>query len=681
MYKLFFKYILHPTLVIILLGCIGDDRYSLQSYEYLKQYIPSDLNKTNMSMPIILLGDTQEHEDFGTAVDDGKRIIDKLVTDVTRRTVQANLNSIEIMNTILKKNREVPIVHLGDFLDVSCHDEFTRAMNVLSSHDKWVVMLGNHDGYYLGNFLKSGKTANSWASQCDSGRFYEKLNYKEPKIDNYENALLMEINEYKPNRLGKIEHVRSYNKSTVIERYLSMLFRKNKEVSSKINYAEIFDQNHTLKNNEYFSKTINITNATSKIQRKINYTNNNKGAFIRKVYAYMNQCKFKSNLENCNSQKSFLLQKISLQENEIELILLDTSVYTKAPSNNSMWEAFKQRKELAGRVGNLTSNSPNNQIEILAKWLKENNDRNITTIFAGHHPLETITELKDFFKEKFVSKPVLYISAHTHQGFWKKWNNSVTELNVGSLIDAPIHYRTLQVKKLEDNKMEVFSQLKEFNLTTIDKLIGKQGKDKCKSYTNYFNSNYSYASPEKQETDYPYNYNMWESQHLKTLPYLSYYLKLLERKEIQESQNDFNLTISAEPKKRSFNKLTLITYLKNSIENFKKKINNKNYKIDNEDSCIRKVKDGKLTTQNCSRLLYVLKKDEQEIFKDFNQTFLINYKVCTALNAITIDANTSTMDIKDYNYKTDINTKWYSEVNKLYELEFENRKIEHIRVD
>jgi hypothetical protein len=50
----------------------------------------------------------------------------------------------------------------------------------------------------------------------------------------------------------------------------------------------------------------------------------------------------------------------------------------------------------------------------------------------------------------------LYVSAHTHVGYWKQWqcpgsSKQLVELNVGSIIDSPTHFRTLALY-LDENK-------------------------------------------------------------------------------------------------------------------------------------------------------------------------------------------------------------------------------------
>ena len=338
MRKIYFS----SLLLVLILGCTPITN-SVQDKSSFEEVIPLEENLTNMSTPIILIGDSQEHEDFGRPLLDGTRLIDNLV-DVTRRTAQANLNTIEIMNSILKKHKDKPIVHLGDFLDISCHDEFNRAINVLAQHDKWIVMLGNHDGYYVGNFLKK-EVSSDWAARCDSGRFYKKLKLRDiNKSNNFENTLDDEIEQY--NDENKTAHVRAYNKSTVIERYLSTLFRKNKEINQTIHsqYNKIFDSHHRFQDSNKSTETIKkMKNLTytfvtskkgkgNKKERIIEYTNEKNNVFIKKIYAYVNQNKYKSDLSSGNPQKSFLLQKVSLNK-KIELILLDTSVYEKPYSN------------------------------------------------------------------------------------------------------------------------------------------------------------------------------------------------------------------------------------------------------------------------------------------------------------------------------------------------------------
>ena len=132
----------------------------------------------------------------------------------------------------------------------------------------------------------------------------------------------------------------------------------------------------------------------------------------------------------------------------LHLVLLDTSQYAEAPR----WageEAGVQASQLdAARemVTALRGATPS------------------AFALAGHHHLEQWSPPSRRVLQTFVNDAGVfrfYISAHTHGGHWKAVtvapDFTMHELNVGSLNDAPVHYRTLQAT-VADSRIELHSR-------------------------------------------------------------------------------------------------------------------------------------------------------------------------------------------------------------------------------
>jgi predicted phosphodiesterase len=639
---------------VLLIGC-ANNMHLVQSQKSIS--IQSDFNISRLSSEIILVSDTQEHESTGTATFEESQFVDKNIANVTIRTAQANIGVLPLLTKILDKNKS--IIHLGDYLDVSCLDEFDRFEKVMSKNQNLVALIGNHDGYYVGNYL-SKDDMEHWSGRCDAGREYnitkENIN-RLYENNNSKNRLLNEYKKFLDNNLSnKTSNIRVYNKATVIERYLAKKLNNN---------GIIFDNNDTFHNSHSYNKIYNSTKIPGNISgnfkyiRTINYTDVNTTNFLYKIYAKVNQCDIKSDLNNCNPQRSFLLQQVRVEKNEknnnnkkINMILIDTSVYNQACAYKGPFYAMCNSDCIAGKKGEVSEE----QIIKIDEWIKENNENNITTIFAGHHPLHQVKQLNNYFKSiaNQYKKPIFYISGHTHQGYWEQKDN-VTELNIGSLIDFPIQYRTLQLADI-DGDLKIYSKLHELDKLNISSLTNKNCKQE---WIDYSNNRFLDIKYQKSHDNMGY----FISKHLSLAPHLEYYYKLIKDNNIQ----DLNISFFSSEHNRteSFDNEELLSYMKNSLDNFEnyfEYIENENkigYFIDNNNSCI--TNKGTLSTQDCSRLLFKLRSSEKLFEKKY-----LDYHICSLLNASEEDAKNTKVSNRDCTlYDCSLDDKFNRQIEKL----------------
>jgi hypothetical protein len=136
---------------------------------------PVDKSK-ELTQKILIIGDSQQRI-HGTPVLLTSNLVDQYVTDVTKRPIQQELFSKYLMKYIINQKdggHDVPVVHLGDMLDVSCKNEWLKVKEILRSKKDFVLMPGNHDGFMQGNFYSEKQLfISSWAEMCDEGRFYD----------------------------------------------------------------------------------------------------------------------------------------------------------------------------------------------------------------------------------------------------------------------------------------------------------------------------------------------------------------------------------------------------------------------------------------------------------------------------------------------------------------------------
>ena len=129
-----------------------------------------------LTRPVIVLGDTQEHESTGFPMHDNDGAVDEYV-EVAQRPPEQPLFGRRVLEWALLSHPEEPVIHMGDLLDVSCESELDRMRKVFQvAKQPHVILPGNHDGLLFGIFnydvfdnLFSGKTSD-WDRACRRGR-------------------------------------------------------------------------------------------------------------------------------------------------------------------------------------------------------------------------------------------------------------------------------------------------------------------------------------------------------------------------------------------------------------------------------------------------------------------------------------------------------------------------------
>jgi len=421
---------------------------------------------------IIIISDNQEHEIFGTAQQINSKLADKIV-DVASRPVQQELFSKQLFRKVIQKENK-PIIHLGDFLDISCRLEFENFISIMKeSPVPWALTIGNHDGFFVGNY-SDGKYFTNWAGLCDGGRYYQNQHHRQRSECLYgSNKNNMAIN--------------IFNKATVIKKYIEAL--SEKQVPELKGYIEKDDH-----------QDLKMTK-----EKNVNWRSENPSDFFYKLYGEISECYPQWDIGSCKFYNSFLLQEIRLPSSndnspEVHVIILDTTHYSKPFSlNTSIWKA-KQ----AGTYGEIQTS----QKKKVEEWLVENANKKIITILAGHHPFDDMSKKTREMFRVFINIPSaagLYFSGHTHKGGWYKHdldqNNILYELNVGSMSDWPTQYRTLQLySNPANNNIIAESFYKKVSLNNVDELCGF----KCNK--GWFPSSKKQHSIINQETTVTFDY-------------------------------------------------------------------------------------------------------------------------------------------------------------------------------
>ena len=82
-----------------------------------------------LTRPVILLGDTQEHESTGFPLHDNDGAVDEYV-EVAQRPPEQPLFGRRVLEWALLSHPDEPVIHMGDLLDVSCESELDRMRKV-----------------------------------------------------------------------------------------------------------------------------------------------------------------------------------------------------------------------------------------------------------------------------------------------------------------------------------------------------------------------------------------------------------------------------------------------------------------------------------------------------------------------------------------------------------------------
>jgi predicted phosphodiesterase len=169
--------------------------------------------------------------------------------------------------------------------------------------------------------------------------------------------------------------------------------------------------------------------------------------------------------------RSFIVQELNLTMRTSPLsifaILLDSTQYstepTLIPSSN------------AGVSGDIQPD----QLDVVRQWMQADAENENLTLLMSHHPFGTLKEIakKSINALRQLYHIPLYISGHTHEGqyFARGGNNGWLELNVGSIVDWPIEFRSLTLNSVRNDPKKLFFVSELYRLPELwDELLPPQ---------------------------------------------------------------------------------------------------------------------------------------------------------------------------------------------------------------
>jgi hypothetical protein len=368
------------------------------------EYVP-------LTSPIILVGDNQEHESTGFPVHQFDGAVDAYV-ETAQRPPEQPLFGRKILGWVIRNHADMPLLHLGDLLDMSCLSEMKRLLKIFDKAKQPVAILpGNHDGLLFGIFNRDllsdylSADALEWQRGCRHGAEDENSPY------------------HKEGR-GP-----GFNKRQFLGSYIEFL------ASSP-------------------SRRPGLTPPRDSGSQKLEYSNPNPEAFVERLEANL--------VGGRNYAQSYIVQKFRLPASpgaprRVTIVGIDTT------QMNVIIGYFKMLfGESPGDRGRVLGD----QAKVIAKFVEDARQAGEMIVFAGHHSwgqldpgsrrrLQSIMERLDH--------PLVYLSAHTHEGSWqlhRLGKRDLLDFNVSSLSDWPLAYRRVSLAyDQQTNRIKVFSDL------------------------------------------------------------------------------------------------------------------------------------------------------------------------------------------------------------------------------
>jgi hypothetical protein len=381
-----YRVLLGAGCVLLLAGCAGKLPQRPPPADPPGQYV-------QLTQPIIAVGDTQEHESTGFPLHDNDSAIDAYV-EVAQRPPEQPLFGRRILEWTIESHPTAPVVHLGDVLDVSCESEMERVSKIFATtkdRQPVVILPGNHDGLLFGifNYDILGDLRDNITSKWDRGC----------RRGNASAAALTE------SASGAALTKRGF--------IIGYLTRLAGGPHSHVNL-----------------------DIPAGGDVRFEWRNPDPEGFIEAIEWRVR--------DKRDFGRSFIAQKLRLPAapgapHRVKIIAIDT---------NQVGVVVKSLDAVRGKSPGTIGRVQREQVEVVSKWVAEARSAGEIVVFAGHHDWSQIglasrVMLSEVMEQ--VDHPLVYVSAHTHRGFWAMQRTSggrdVLELNVSSLTDWPIAYR------------------------------------------------------------------------------------------------------------------------------------------------------------------------------------------------------------------------------------------------
>jgi hypothetical protein len=348
-----------------------------------------------LSRRVMLVADNQLHNLYNDPVTLLRTgVADKIVQSAIR-PVQLDFYGQDFLKWVVENSSGEPIVHLGDACDFSCTGEFERFTEIMQgARGGWVMAPGNHDGFFFGNEHRDVEKSD-WLAAC--------RNAGEP--------------------MTKDRWLQLYLGALVLQRG-----PEHQELTRSLGLEDVAHGDLKEASAAILSKNL--------IQGNWRYSAGGR-PFLRSL---------SWRIDKENPWRSFVVQKLDLSldsSKSVMAILLDTAQYEEKPILLPL-----------SRNAGVTGEFLDDQLDVVKSWIESDKNPGRIWVLMGHHPFDRLTprsqKAVDYLRKK--TGALIYVSAHTHSGQFvvhdsdqekDKW----LELNIGSILDWSLEFRTLQIER------------------------------------------------------------------------------------------------------------------------------------------------------------------------------------------------------------------------------------------
>jgi len=350
-------------------------------------------NYVTLTKPFVAVGDTQEHQSTGFPLQDNDSAVDAYA-EFAQRPPEQSLFGRRILEWALESNPDEPFIHLGDVMDLSCRAEAERMAKIFQGDQSpGAILPGNHDGLMFGIYAYSlinaqlDPGAQKWNRVCRRGAAPENQQLKTEK--------------------------EAFTKRDFIANY----------IAHQVNGLP---------------PKPGLEAPPTSGEHGLSWRHPGEDEFLTGIEAKL--------LDGFAYADSYIAQRIKLPRapgamRDVFVIALDTN---QAGFLVSTWDVLMGRSP--GDFGHVHPD----QIRAVTKWVLEAARNGDIVVFAGHHNWQSLGLPTRLMLRNLMSNlphPLVYLSAHTHRGFWAEHraidNRPLLELNVSSLSDWPIAYRRI----------------------------------------------------------------------------------------------------------------------------------------------------------------------------------------------------------------------------------------------
>ncbi len=449
--------------------------------------VGDDATLEDVSARIWLVSDNQRHELLGSNISGIRMAIaDEKFAESAIRPPQLDLFGQELLREALDRTDGF-VLHLGDACDISNSVEFALfAWDMRRARSGWLMTPGNHDGYFMGNTSRVGdEWIQKWNNTAEA--------YEEDGIDIASRA--MQKNDYVGYYLAAII-LQNSGWSESLAQHLgadcTAIHQRWRELKQP-SFAQYWRHLESLQAAVYRAaadgKThrVNLSNAPN---AKIGP---NAGVTLRRIAWHVDHDK---------PWKSYLVQEIDIgvKGHAMSVLVLDTAQYGYRPSAEygaltAPFAALGMTDvQIAGTHGNILPTQLAS-IEWMMEAMKAERRR---WICAVHHPYEDLGRhsWSRFNKIRDAGGVPVTLSAHSHDGEYRwhhdgKHEGAWLELNVGSMLDAPVEYRNFQMHQvgerlaMSSRRFVMEDVLREDGLMADDTAGYRPGPSDPDYYMNY----------------------------------------------------------------------------------------------------------------------------------------------------------------------------------------------------